>query len=168
MNNGKEMDSGSKNGGTIGPGATEPEKPEPTNVEEIPAAKAPEEGLGSGESKLEAGISYLLITGVIISLILEVIGIAMFFHTRGNFAISQDQAMFVNGNDFFSFIVKQFQGDRISGYLRFMTIGIIVLVLTPFIRLVASVFYFGWEKNFKYVFITLYVAVVVTLSLALH
>jgi len=52
--------------------------------------------------------------------------------------------------------------------ILFMTAGIMVLILTPYIRVIASVIYFGWEKNFKYVLITLFVLVVVTLSLALH
>jgi len=125
--------------------------------------------LGSGESKLETGISYLLITGVIVSLLLEIIGIIILYHSYGHLAISQDAAMFIRGHDFFSFIYEQFGGKYVaeSGTL-FMTTGIIVLILTPYIRVIVSVIYFGWEKNIKYVLITLFVLVVVTLSLALH
>ena len=60
--------------------------------------------LGSGESKLETGISYLLIVGVIISLILEIVGIIILYHSYGHLAISQDAGMFIQGHDFFSFI----------------------------------------------------------------
>ena len=128
--------------------------------------KAPE--LGSGESKLETGISYMLITGVIISLVLEVIGIVLLNRSFGSLAISQDAAMFIGGSNFFSFVLKQFQQSDAPGAIRFLTAGIVVLILTPFVRLVASVFYFGWEKNVKYVLITLFVLTVVTLSLILH
>ena len=126
-------------------------------------------GTGSGESKLETGISYLLITGVIISLILEIIGVVLFYHSYGNLAISHDAGMYVHGSNFFTFMLEAFQGKQAQGNaIEFMTAGIIVLILTPYVRLIASVFYFGWEKNTKYLLITLFVLIVVTLSLALH
>jgi uncharacterized membrane protein len=125
--------------------------------------------LGSGESKLETSLSYLLIAGVIVSLVLEIIGIVILYHSYGHLAISQDAGMFIQGHDFFSFIYQQFQGKHVAGSaVLFMTAGIIVLILTPYLRVVASVIYFGWEKNIKYVLITLFVLVVVTVSLALH
>ena len=127
------------------------------------------EALGSGESKLETGISYLLISGVIVSLVLEIIGEGLLYHSYGSLAISQDATAFIHGNDFFTFVLQQFRGNHAQGPgIQLMTIGIIVLILTPYVRLVASVAYFGWEKNIKYVLITLFVLVVVTLSLALH
>jgi len=125
--------------------------------------------LGSGESKLETGISYLLIGGVTVSLLLEIVGIIILYHSHGHLAISQDTSMFIQGHDFFSFIYEQFQEKHMNGSaILFMTAGIMVLILTPYFRVIASVIYFGWEKNFKYVLITLFVLVVVTLSLALH
>jgi uncharacterized membrane protein len=127
------------------------------------------EKLGSGESRLETGISYLLMTGVIVSLVLEVVGVAMFYYTNHSLAVSQSETAFIHGNDFFTFIFQQFRGEHSQGIgLQLMTIGIIVLIITPFIRLVTSVVYFGWAKNLKYVLITLFVLVVITLSLALH
>lgn len=106
---------------------------------------------------------------VIISLILEIIGIVILYHSYGHLAISQDAGMFIQGHDFFSFIYQQFQGKHAGGSAAlFMTAGIIVLILTPYIRVIASVIYFGWEKNIKYVLITLFVLIVVTVSLALH
>ena len=125
--------------------------------------------LGSGEPKLETGISYLLIAGVIVSLILEVIGVTILYHSYGSLAISRDAGMYIRGSDFFTFILEEFQGKHAQGSaIKFMTAGIIVLILNPYIRLIASVLYFSWEKNIKYVLITLFVLVVVTLSLVLH
>ena len=127
------------------------------------------EKLGSGESKLETGISYLLMVGVIVSLVLEILGVALLYYSNHSLAVSQGESVFFRGNDFFTFIFQQFQGGHSQGIgLQLMTIGIIVLILTPFIRLVTSVVYFGWEKNLKYVLITLFVLVVITLSLILH
>ena len=125
--------------------------------------------LGSGEYKLETGISYLLIAGVIISLILEIIGVIFLLHSYGHLDISQDTSMFIQGHDFFSFIYKEFQGKHTEGSaILFMTAGIIVLILTPYVRVIASVIYFVWERNIKYVLITLFVLLAVTISLALH
>jgi uncharacterized membrane protein len=127
------------------------------------------EQLGSGESKLETSISYLLITGVIISLVLEIVGLVMFCITNHSLAILQSGDVYIQGNDFFTFIYQQFTGSHSPNIgTRLMTFGIIVLILTPFLRLIASVIYFGWRKNLKYVFITLFVLVIITLSLSLH
>jgi uncharacterized membrane protein len=125
--------------------------------------------LGSGDSGLETGISYLLIIGVIASLLLEIAGLILMYSDYHSLAISQDPAFFIHGTNFFAFLIDQFRGNNYPDLgLRLMTLGIIVLILTPFIRLVASVFYFGWEKNLKYVLITLFVLVVITVSLILH
>ncbi len=127
------------------------------------------EPIGSGESRLETIISYLLITGVIASLVVLAIGIVMLAFSANGLAISQNAVMFIHGHDFFSFIYDQFQGKHADGTaILFITIGIIVLVLTPYLRVVASLAYFAWRKNAKYVVITLFVLVVVTLSLTLH
>ncbi|HTY82132.1 MAG TPA: DUF1634 domain-containing protein [Dehalococcoidales bacterium] len=125
--------------------------------------------LGSGDSGLENGISYLLVAGLIISLVLEITGVALLYLNNHSLEISQDPSMFIRGNDFFTFFIQQLRGENSHGIaLRLMTLGIIVLILTPFIRLVMSVVYFGWEKNIKYVLITFFVLVVITISLVLH
>ena len=125
--------------------------------------------LGSGESKLETIISYILIIGVLISVVLEVIGIALFYATYGNLQISQDKSVFISGQNFFAFTLDQFQhlfGSQNA--LLFITLGLIILILTPYIRAITSVIYFAWEKHYKYVLITLFVLIVLTASLALH
>ena len=125
--------------------------------------------VGSGETKLETIIGYLLIVGVIVSVILEVIGITLYYGTYGNVQLSQNQAVFISGKDFFAFIIYQTQHLLGSeNALLFMTLGLIILILTPYIRAITSVIYFAWEKHFKYVLITMFVLVVLTLSLALH
>jgi len=122
--------------------------------------------LGSGETKLESIISYLLITGVIISLALEVTGITLFYTTFHTMQISHDPSVYVNGNNFFIFLANQVSGMNTGSLpLRLMTLGIIVLILTPYIRAIASVIYFAWVKNIKYVFITLFVLALLTASL---
>jgi uncharacterized membrane protein len=125
--------------------------------------------LGSGETKLEVIVGYLLIIGVLTSVILEVIGIILFYGTYGNTQVSQNQAFFISGENFFAFIIQQTQhllGSQNA--LLFMTLGLIMLLLTPYIRAITSVIYFVWERNRKYVAITLFVLLVLTASLALH
>jgi uncharacterized membrane protein len=127
------------------------------------------QSLGSGESQLEAIISYILIIGVVVSVVFEVIGIALFYGTYGNLQISQDKSVFISGQNFFAFIINQFQhvfGSQNA--LVFITLGLIILILTPYIRAITSVIYFAWEKHYKYVLITLFVLIVLTASLALH
>jgi uncharacterized membrane protein len=128
-----------------------------------------EMGLGSGESKLETIISYLLIVGVVASVLLEIVGITLYFGAYGNVQISQSQNVFITGDNFFVFIIAKIQNLFVSeNAILFMTLGIIILILTPYLRAVASVAYFAWERNRKYVLITLFVLVVLTASLALH
>ena len=54
-------------------------------------------GLGSGESKLETAISYILIIGVAISVLFEIIGITLFYQTYGNVQITQNKTFFISG-----------------------------------------------------------------------
>lgn len=128
-----------------------------------------EPGLGSGENKLETAISYLLIVGVVVSVVLEAIGITLYYGTYGNVQISKNPDVFISGKNFFAFIIYQTQHlFGAQNALMFMTLGLIILILTPYIRAITSVLYFAWEKHYKYVLITLFVFIVLTISLALH
>lgn len=125
--------------------------------------------IGSGDSRLETIISILLMAGVIVSLLLEIVGVIMLYHEYGTLAISQSPEMYVHGNDFFTFMFQQFSGKSTEvPAIQFMTAGIIVLILTPYLRLIASTIYFGGVKNIKFVFITFLVLVILTASMALH
>jgi len=126
--------------------------------------------LGSAESKLETIISYLLIVGVVLSLMLETAGIVIFYRSRGNLDILlADKALFLQGQNFFIFLGELLKGAHMSNNgILLMTLGIVTLVLTPFIRVIASALYFAWRKDIKYVLITAFVLVVLTISLALH
>ena len=125
--------------------------------------------LGSGESKLETTISYLLIIGVVISLFLEAIGLTLFFVSYSNLNIMENRVVFIEGENFFSFVLMLFQGENVqNSALLFMTGGLVILILTPYIRVITSVIYFAWKKNIKYVIVTLFVLISLTASLALH
>ena len=128
-----------------------------------------ERTLGSGETQLETIISYVLIIGVIFSMIIISTGIALYYRTYGNVQISQSRAVFISGQNFFAFIINEiphFMGSMNA--LTFIIIGLIILILTPYVRAITSAIYFAWEKHYKYVLITLFVLIVLTISLILH
>jgi uncharacterized membrane protein len=116
------------------------------------------------EEKFEQAIGFILVSGVVISLILEVIGMILFYDTYGDFRISDGKLMFVHGKNFFSFIFDLFTSGTEKPIL-FMTLGIGVLMVTPYMRVILSVGYFIWVRNTKYVVITLFVLTLLTLSL---
>jgi uncharacterized membrane protein len=125
--------------------------------------------IGSGESKLESAISVLLIIGVVLSLLLEITGIILLYISYKELLLSQEPGFFIKGSNFFTFLFDQLRfntGESLS--IRLMTIGIVILMLTPFLRVVISAIYFAIRKNIKYTLITLFVLAVLTISLTLH
>ena len=127
------------------------------------------ERIDKREPKLESIISYLLIIGVITSVVLEIIGLILYFGAYGNLQVSQAPNVYINGENFFAFIVERLGNLFVSeNALLFLTLGIIILILTPYARAIASLIFFAWEGNRKYVLITLFVLVVLTISLILH
>jgi uncharacterized membrane protein len=120
-------------------------------------------------SKFERAISTLLIIGVILSLILEIIGIVVFYHVYGNLDVSESGRMFIRGENFFNFMYRLFEGEYVQGKaILIMVLGISILILTPYLRVIMSVFYFVWEKNIQYIGITLFVLIILTISLIIH
>lgn len=126
--------------------------------------------LGSGETKLETTISYLLIIGVVLSITLEIAGIAIFYKSRENLDILlQDKTAFIQGRNFFSFLYQLFaRGPAQNTGTFLMTLGVATLILTPFVRVIASALYFAWRRDARYVLITVFVLIALTISLALH
>ena len=118
---------------------------------------------------LEKAISILFVVGVASSLSLEVAGVILYWIHNHNLDITFGNEVTIRGHDFFSFIysfARAGYGAEIS--MTMITAGVIVLILTPFMRVVFSALYFAWERNYKYVVITVFVLAVITASLALH
>jgi uncharacterized membrane protein len=123
----------------------------------------------SAGSDFERAISYLLIIGVILSLILEIIGIIVFYHVYGNLEVSESGRMFIHAENFFNFVYPLFEGAYAQDKaILIMVLGISILILTPYLRVIMSVFYFIWERNIQYVGITLFVLIILTISLITH
>jgi uncharacterized membrane protein len=123
---------------------------------------------GSGEKKLEGLISYVLIIGVVTSLLLEIAGLILFYRAYGSLAISHESRMFLQGENFFIFLARLFSGSSVSWPIRVITLGIAVLILTPYVRAMLSVIYFAARGNGKYLVITLFVFTILTISLLVH
>jgi uncharacterized membrane protein len=126
--------------------------------------------LGCGEPRLENAVSYLLLGGVVISLCLEVTGLVIFYHAYGNFDILlQDQSVFIQGRNFFIFLFETFNSAGLHNQaIFFMTLGMAVLVLTPYLLVVTSFIFFLFKRNYRYTFITGFLITIITVSLSLH
>ncbi len=126
-------------------------------------------GRDSSESNFELAISTLLVAGVVTSLILIGVGIFLFYAEFGSLAVSEKKIMFLREKNFFYFLHDLLRGGNSQGKeLWAMTLGIAVLIFTPYARVLLSVLYFFREKDFKFCLITLFVLVILTWSLAAH
>jgi uncharacterized membrane protein len=122
------------------------------------------------EGDLDIAISYVLIIGVLASVVIEAYGIIRYYLSYGNLNIAFNSGLSMKGTDFFSYAAKLGQ-QLTAGMLtpeQILGLGIVVLMVTPYLRVIASVVYFGWVKNRKYLFITLFVLIVLTVSLLNH
>ena len=124
------------------------------------------------DSKLEGVISYVLIIGVVTSLILEIAGLILFYRSYRSLAISHERWVFLQGENFFRFLAHLFSrshaGRSARGSINLITLGIAVLILTPYVRALLSVVYFAARGNRKYFAITLFVVALLTVSLLMH
>ncbi len=128
------------------------------------------EALPEEEDKLETAISLVLIGGVILSLILESYGLFLYHHLSGKTAILYTPQWRMDGTNFFTYIAHLFRNLASGGGspVDWMALGIVTLMLTPYIRVVAAVGFYAVKKDWKYLFITLFVLTVLTGSLAIH
>ena len=105
---------------------------------------------------------------MVISLLLESAGLVLFYRSSGSLAISHGGPVIVRASDFFALLGRLFLPASSCGSLRLMTFGIAALILTPYVRAALSVIYFASARNFKYLAITLFVFIILTVSLLAH
>ncbi len=125
---------------------------------------------GCGEPQLEKIVSWVLMGGVIISLLFEIAGLVLFYRANGNLHIVLgDNAVFVQGRNFFIFLYQTFSLPGIhSRAIFFMTAGMVTLILTPYAMVITSLLYFLHHRNYRYVFITGFIVIIISISLGLH
>lgn len=116
------------------------------------------------QEKMDLLLGYLLLAGVALSLGLILIGLIWRFFSVGRLPIDHELA----GMNLFEFLTEEIR-IAVTGQLRPRTLvdgGIAVLMLTPFLRVLASMFYFMIGlKNWKYTVFTGIVLGVLTFSL---
>ncbi len=104
-----------------------------------------------------------------VSVLVEVVGLIGYLGNGGGTMIVFTPQWRTGGSDFFTYartlILSLFSGVNA---VSLMALGIVLLMLTPYLRVVTSVVYFGSKKDLKYTVITATVLAILTLSLALH
>ena len=120
-----------------------------------------------GHLDMESLVGYILLTGVLLSVALLVVGFLWRWVRAGNLRFEHSIA----GMNFFEFILSTLQQTASQAFRPrlFLNMGIAILMLTPFVRVLASVFYFAFaEHNWKYTLFTGFVLSVLTYSLFLR
>ena len=117
--------------------------------------------------EMDTLIGTILQDGVLLSLGLIIIGMVWRWLQTGRLAINYQIA----GMNLFQFVLDEIR-LAVHGAIRphlLINLGIAVLMLTPFIRVAASVVYFmGVLRNWKYTLFTAVVLTVLTYSLFLR
>ena len=116
---------------------------------------------------MESLVGYILLTGVLLSVALLSVGFAWRWVRVGSLRFEHS----IVGMNFFEFISSTLQkmASRAFRPRLFLNMGIGVLMLTPFVRVLASVVYFAFvEHNWKYTLFTIFVLSVLTYSLFLR
>lgn len=117
--------------------------------------------------EMDVLVGYILLGGVLLSMALIVAGLLWKYIQSGGVRLEYELA----GMNLFQFVVSELHLAAL-GRIRprlLINMGIVVLMLTPFFRVLASVVYFLVVlKNWKYTVFTLFVLLVLTGSLFLR
>ena len=127
----------------------------------------PEKAQRGHHLDMESLVGYILLTGVLLSVALLVVGFVWRWMRVGSLRFEHS----IVGMNFFEFILSTLQQMSSQAFRPrlFLNMGIAVLMLTPFVRVLASVFYFAFvEHNWKYTLFTGFVLTVLTYSLFLR
>ena len=119
------------------------------------------------ESRMEVLIGWVLLAGVTLSAFLVIVGLAWRLIETGE--LGADYTL--PKTNFFHFVVANVRAiatERLAPRLL-INLGVAVLMLTPFVRVAASLFFFLFaERNWKYSVFTAFVLAVLTYSLFLR
>ncbi len=116
---------------------------------------------------MEHIVGIILLGGVVLSMALIVVGLAWHWAVTGTLDLSYS----LRGMNLFQFLLHNLEligpGDRRPRVL--INLGIVILMLTPYARVLASVCYFAFvERNRKYAAFTAFVLILLTYSLFLQ
>jgi uncharacterized membrane protein len=120
----------------------------------------------AGRLDMETMVGSILLTGVLLSLTVIVAGLAWHWALTGHLEFDY----MVTGMNLFQFLladIRRLAFGAIHPQVAIST-GLIVLILTPYVRVLASVLYFAIEHNWKYTLFAGFVLGVLTYSLFLR
>lgn len=116
---------------------------------------------------MEALVGLILLCGVLASAALLIIGLVWHWAATGGLSFQYE----IKGMNLFQFLAADLR-QAWAGQLRprlFVSLGIAVLLLTPYVRVLASMISFATvERNLKYTLFTAFVFSVLTYSLFLR
>ncbi len=144
-------------------------EPTPSNGRgpNAPAPARTEADLLAEHHPMETVVGYILQVGVVLSIALLTVGLGWRWLTTGHFAIEYS----IRGVNLFQFVVQDLRltAERAFRPRLFVSLGIAVLLLTPYIRVLASMVLFAVvERNAKYTAFTGFVLLVLTYTLFLR
>lgn len=119
------------------------------------------------EAEMDVLIGYVLLTGVLLSAGLIVVGLAWHWARTGHLGAEFRIARL----NLFEFARAEIHQVEIGAYRPrlLMSLGIVTLLLTPYVRVLASLLFFLLvERNWKYTLFTGFVLSVLTYSLFLR
>lgn len=119
------------------------------------------------EHRMESLVGLILLVGVLTSAALLLTGLAWHWAATGNLTFDYQ----IKNLNLFQFVVTDLR-LAFAGRFRprlFLSLGIAALLLTPYVRVLASMVFFAFvEKNLKYAVFTAFVFAVLTYTLFLH
>jgi uncharacterized membrane protein len=127
----------------------------------------PEKAQSGHRFDMEGLVGYILLIGVLLSVALLAVGFVWRWARVGNLRFEHSIA----GMNFFEFILSTLRQMASQAFRPrlFLNMGIGILMLTPFVRVLVSAFYFALvEHNWKYTLFTTFVLSVLTYSLFLR
>jgi uncharacterized membrane protein len=132
-----------------------------------PAPSADVSPTRDGRGDMELLVGYILQAGVLLSVTLIIVGLGWHWILNGNLQAEYPLV----GMNLFQFALMEMR-QLASGAVRprlLVALGITVLMLTPYIRVLVSMLYFALgERNLKYTLFTGFVFAVLTYSLFLR
>ena len=121
------------------------------------------------DETFETIVSYILIAGVILSLLTEITGLSLYYIQNGNLSFDYSPQWQLKGANFFAYAANLITSFSFGfNAISIMALGIVLLMITPYVRVIASVVYFGRIRDLKYLLFTIFVLTVLTVSLIIH
>lgn len=119
--------------------------------------------------RVEIVISTLLRTGVVVSIVLIALGVALLYvnHPASMNSEEQLQAMTRPGAEFPHTIAAVVSGIMVLQGEAVIALGLLVLIATPVMRVAISIFAFLHERDGKFALITFVVLILLLLSFLL-